>query len=175
VIYSASHILLLHPSTLHLPKKYYNDKKQNRAERFAEERLLKGIFKSNLSLDNLPPSIDSLVRPPELQRQQQGDADNKPVRNHTRHDTGSVLWLVHLPEHRGSDNTSNTTESNKRGRAKRALPLPTDVVGLIRHDSGDVGIGTDSGKEDAEVARAVVGAEPKDREADEAEAGVDDD
>ena len=139
------------------------------------KRLLKGIFKSNLSLDNLPAGINALVRPVELERQQQGDDDDESIGDHACHDPRSVLWLIDLPEHGGADDTSNTTESNEGSRAQSALPLPADVVGLVGHDSGDIGICADSRKEDAKVAGAVVGAEAEDGEAGEAQAGVDDD
>lgn len=138
-------------------------------------RLLKGIFESDLPLDDLPSSIDALVCPVELERQQQGDEDDESVRNHAGHDTRSVLWLIDLPEHRGTNDTSDTAESNKRSRAQRTLPLPTDVVGLVSHDSGDVGVRAYSREEDTKVSRAVVGAEAEDGKANEAEAGVDDD
>lgn len=64
--------------------------------------------------------------------------------------------LVLLSEHRTTNDTTDTAEADKGGRAECSLPLASDVVGLPCQDAWNVSIaGCDSDK-DAEVADANV-------------------
>jgi hypothetical protein len=53
---------------------------------------------------------------------------------------------VPVPEDQSSSNTSYTTHTDESCRAECTFPLTTDVVGLVRHDSGHVAVGSSSGQ-----------------------------
>lgn len=55
-----------------------------------------------------------------------------------------------------TDDTANASKADKGGRAQRTLPLPTDVVGLPRENTGNVGIARRGGEEDTEVTNTDV-------------------
>lgn len=75
----------------------------------------------------------------------------------------------------GSDDTTDSTETDESGRAESALPLSTDVVGLVSENGWDVGVGTDGGEENTEVTGTLVLSETQDWETDKAEKCVNDD
>lgn len=57
-----------------------------------------------------------------------------------------------IPKNQTPRNTADAAKSDKRGTAEGPLPLSSYVVGLISHESRDVGISPRGGKEHAEVA-----------------------
>lgn len=75
----------------------------------------------------------------------------------------------------GSNDTTDSTETDESGRAESTLPLSTDVVGLVSENGWDVGVGTDSGEENSEVTGTLVLSKAQDWETDKAEKRVNDD
>ena len=67
-----------------------------------------------------------------------------------------VDWGVLRTEHCATNDTANTTETNKGGRAEGTLPLPSDVVRLPSENARNVGVGGSGGEEDSKVASTDV-------------------
>ena len=110
-----------------------------------------------------------------LERHYAGNQHNQPTGNHDRVDSRSVLGAVLLAEDCGPDNATDATHADQRRGAEGALPLAPDVVCLIGKDAGHVGVAGDGREEDAKVAHAVVFCESQEREADDAQEGVEED
>jgi len=72
--------------------------------------------------------------------------------NHASHDSKRVLWFVLLSKDQTPSNASNASKPNQCGTAKRSLPLPSDVVRLIGHDGGYVGINARSNEKQGKVS-----------------------
>ena len=72
-------------------------------------------------------------------------------------------WL-RLGELTGSDDTTDSTETDESGRAESTLPLSTDVVGLVSENGWDIGVGTDGGEENTEVTGTLVLSKTQDWE-----------
>jgi hypothetical protein len=90
-----------------------------------------------------------------LERHGKRDDDDKPTCNHRGVDAWMVRRLILVPEHRTTNNTTNTTSTDQSSGAKSSLPLATDVVCLVREYTGNIGVASDGGEEDAEIANAV--------------------
>lgn len=60
----------------------------------------------------------------------------------------------HLPEYQASSNAADATKSNKSRTAERTLPLASDVVALVRHALGNVGVCACASEEDTKVSNA---------------------
>lgn len=101
-------------------------------------------------------------------RKKRNVRDSRP---HARPISQHILGL----ERQTADDAANATESYERRARERLGPLAADIVGLVRHDGGDVGVGAGRGEEDAKVADGAVGMEAQDREANQTQNGVDDD
>ena len=61
-----------------------------------------------------------------------------------------------VSEHSAANNAADAASADQSGGAESALPLTTDVVCLVGEYAGDVGIASDSGDKDAEIADAIV-------------------
>jgi hypothetical protein len=61
-----------------------------------------------------------------------------------------------VSEHSAANNAADAPSADQSGGAESALPLTTDVVCLVGEHAGDVGIASDSGDKDAEIADAIV-------------------
>lgn len=72
-----------------------------------------------------------------------------------------ISRFVLFSEHSAADNTADAASADQSSGAERTLPLATDVVCLVRENAGDIGIASDSGEKDAEIADAVVLRETK--------------
>ena len=83
-----------------------------------------------------------------------------------------VLGLVLIAEDSTTNNATDSTRTDQRGRAQRAFPLAADVVSLVGEHAGHVGIARDDGEEDAEVADRVIGGVAKKGKADDAQHSV---
>lgn len=68
-------------------------------------------------------------------------------RNDGRVDTWSVAWLILGAEDGGSNDTTDTSCTDQRGGGEGALPLATQIVGLVGEDGGDVGVAGGGGEE----------------------------
>jgi len=89
-----------------------------------------------------------------------------------------VLWDTKrqiLPENQAPCNTTHAAEADEGSAREGTLPLAADVIGLVRHDSGDVGVGAGRDEEDAKVADGRVLVPADDGQADEAKEVVEDD
>jgi hypothetical protein len=126
-----------------------------------------------MSLQNLLASVCLGVVPLEVQIA----ADDKNDSDKTACNTGPHAGLVSrqlvlLTEHQAASDTSKTTEAHKSGAAESSLPLTTDVVGLERHGSGDVAVGTGSDEENTEVSDVGALSPAHDGKSDEAKQHV---
>lgn len=135
----------------------------------------KRISEALLSFNDLSTILSASVRPPELQRQKSNNNDDQRIGNHAGLNSRVVSWLILGPEYRASNNTTNTTEAYESCRAKRPLPLPSDIVGLVCQHGGHVRVGADCGEEDSEITDAVVVCEAKEWKTDQSYDGVKDD
>ena len=86
----------------------------------------------------------------------------------------SWITTLTIPEDKRPSDTSDPAKSHKRCAAESPLPLTTDVVTLIAHGLWDVGIGTSTGQEHAEVAHAEGVYPAHECKTDDAEGGVND-
>ena len=93
------------------------------------------------------------------------DEDDKCTGNHRSIDTGMVCRLVLVSENRAANNATNATSTDQSSGAEGTLPLATDVVCLVRENTGDIGVASDGGDEDAEIADAVTLREAKEGKA----------
>jgi hypothetical protein len=112
---------------------------------------LKRIPEPWKTLNDLPTSISALVRPVQLQRHQRGDHKNHATGNDTTDYSRTIIGFILRPEDRGPDNPTDSTGAHQRRRAEGALPLPSDVIGLVGQHAGDVSIVGHGRQEDAEV------------------------
>ena len=86
-----------------------------------------------------------------------------------------ITRRILAPKNQTPRNAANATKPHQTRRAKRPLPLAPDIVGLVRHGGGNVGIRARGDEEDAEIAGAGVGGEAHDGQADEGDEGVEHD
>jgi hypothetical protein len=101
----------------------------------------------------------------ELERHGQGDNDNESTGSRRSVDTWMVTRFILLSEYSAANDSADATGTDKSRGAESTLPLTTDVVRLVRENAGDVGIRSNRGEEDAEIADAVVLCEAKEWEA----------
>jgi hypothetical protein len=87
----------------------------------------------------------------------------------------SIARGILLSEHQGPDNATHASETDERRTAECTFPVSSNVVSLIGHARGDVGVGSGADEEDAEVADADVVGPADERETGDCDDGVDDD
>jgi hypothetical protein len=75
-----------------------------------------------------------------------------------------VGWLVLVSEDSAANDSTDATGADERSGAESTLPLTADVVRLVRENAGNIGVTSDCGKEDAEIADAVILCEAKEWE-----------
>lgn len=119
-------------------------------------RLLQGIFESRKAFNRLASSRSPLIRTVELERHGQGDNDDESTSNHRGVDTRMVGWLVLVSEDSAANDSTDAASADKRSGAEGTLPLTTDVVRLVCENAGNIGVTSDCGQEDAEIADAVI-------------------
>lgn len=83
-------------------------------------------------LQNLLPLIRLLIIRHERRRQRTHKNQNHNLRPHGHAQTGNILRRILAPENRTPYNASQSTSTNEGSATKRPLPLPTDIVCLIR-------------------------------------------
>jgi hypothetical protein len=127
-------------------------------------RLLQGIFESRKAFNRLASSRNPLIRTVELERHGQCENDDKSTSNHRSVDTRMVGWLVLVSEDSAANDSTDATGADERSGAESTLPLTADVVRLVRENAGNIGVTSDCGKEDAEIADAVILCEAKEWE-----------
>jgi hypothetical protein len=110
-----------------------------------------GIPEPNQALNWLSTCFSALIRADELELQSQCNDNDERTRNHASPDTGLVVRLVLGAEDSATDDAANAAKANKCRRAEGAFPLPADVVGLPREDTGDVGVAGGGGEEDTKL------------------------
>lgn len=119
--------------------------------------------------DNQNQNIASTQVSIALTQKEKGDArDGRP---HARPISRRILG----PERQTADDAADATESHERRTGERSGPLAADIVGLVGHDGGDVGVGACRGEEDAKVADGVARGEAQEGQADQTQNGVDND
>lgn len=92
-------------------------------------------------------TIRLLVQSPGRERDQSHNDQSKDAACDAGVETGPVRRGVLESEDQTSGNTAHTTHTDQCGRAESTLPLTTDVVSLVRHDSWNVAVGSGSGQE----------------------------
>lgn len=80
--------------------------------------------------------------------------DDEQIAGNARPDTRSVAWGVLVAEDGAAGNTTNATEPDQGGRGKCSLPLTSDVVSLISHNSRHATVTSRADEESAKVANA---------------------
>lgn len=78
-------------------------------------------------------------------------------------------------KHHGAQNTANTTCSHHCRRGEGALPLASDVIGLVRHRGANIGVASGSDEEGAEIPDIGLCRVTEDSDADDFEDRVDED
>lgn len=121
----------------------------------------------------LTPSL-LLVVGDELDAEQTNNDDAKACTGNAGVDTWVVVRRVLAPEHQTTRNTTDTAKADQSRTAEGTLPLPSDVVGLVRHGGRHVRVRSGAGKEDTKVSDANILVEPHQRETDEDENHVED-
>lgn len=84
------------------------------------------------------------------------------------------VWL-YSPEDKGPGNPAKPADPNHKGTAEGALPLPADVVGLVRHGRRRGADRARGDQEHAEVAHGDVAVEAHEARADDGQEHVPDD
>jgi hypothetical protein len=102
-------------------------------------------------------------------RDTEGLGNLRNASSHAGHIVGGILG----PEDETASDTTDTAEASQGRGAESTLPLAADVVGLVCHEGGDVGVGTSNAEEHAEVSNRRVGVEAHNGEADHANKAVD--
>ncbi len=82
---------------------------------------------------------------------------------------------IKLPKDETSSDAADSAETDHGGAAESALPLAADVVGLVGHHGGHIGIGSCGHEEHTEVPHGRGGVPAHDGQADDAEQGVEGD
>lgn len=119
-------------------------------------RCLVGVFEPPQTLNGLSTRINALVCAVELEVQGQSDDDDQGTREHTSQNTRVVCGFVLFTEHRGADDSANTSSTHKSRRAQSTLPLASNVVGLPGEYTRDIRIAGRGGEEDTEVANTDI-------------------
>lgn len=136
---------------------------------------LQSIPKALLSLNSLATPIDPLIRQMEFHRHQTRNDNHQATADHSRHYSWVIFRRVLVPEYRTPYNPTDATEAHKRSRAEGSLPLPADVIRLIRQHGGDISITRDRSEEDPEIPDSVVRSVSEEWKADESQHSVADD
>lgn len=92
--------------------------------------MLNRVPKARVVLQNLLPTISFRVLAAEMPSVEADDAQHHHGKPNRDVDSGTVMGRVLGAEDQGSRDTADTTQSDKVCRAERALPLPSDIVGL---------------------------------------------
>lgn len=127
------------------------------------------VLKLNLA------AVSPLVLPVGVQGQQSNENDGQETAGNAGVDTGAVVRSVLESENQAACDTTDTTETDQGRTAEGALPLATDVVGLVGHGGRDVRVGTSGDQEDGEVADARRTGEAHDGKTDQTQNHVEDD
>ena len=126
---------------------------------------LQGIFEARKTFNRLASSRNPLVGTVELERHDQRDNDHESTGNHGGVDAWVVGWLVLVSKDGAANDSTDATSADKSSGAESTLPLSTDVIRLVCENAGDIGVAGNHGKEDAEIADAVILGEAEEREA----------
>lgn len=138
-------------------------------------RILVSISKLLVArLEHLLPSIRLRILSPELHRQKRHTTHNHNLASNSHTDSWSIPRAILGSEHSASNNSSKTSKAYKCGGAESALPLTADVVSLVGHADGDIGIRSCRGEEDTEIADLGGMVEADEGEADDGEHSVED-
>jgi hypothetical protein len=113
---------------------------------------LQGISESLKTLNDLASSVRALVRPPELEVHEQCNNHDQSSSDHARSDTRHIVRSILSAEDGASNDTTDTSCTDKGSGAESALPLATDVVRLPGKNAWNVGISSRSSEEHAEVS-----------------------
>lgn len=134
------------------------------------------IPKRGKILQDLLPPIRLLVVGPESHRQHPNGQEDHNLRPHRHREARDIGWGILTAENSTAHDPAKRAPTHERRAAKRPLPLPADVVGLVRQHAGDIGVSARGGEEGAEVPGARVAVGPAhDGETDDAEDGVEGD
>ena len=115
------------------------------------------VLKARQTLDEHLALPRLLIADPEVYARDHNNDDDDAVADHAGPQTRPIERSVLAAEDKTSSDTTDASEADKCGGAEGALPLSADVVGLVRHGGGDVGVCSGGGEEDTEVPDAVVG------------------
>jgi hypothetical protein len=126
---------------------------------------LQGILESRKAFNRLASSRSPLIGAVELERHGQRDNDHESTSNHRGVDTWVVGGLVLVSKDGAANDATDATSADKSSGAESTLPLSTDVIRLVCENAGDIGVASDHGQEDAEIADPVTLCEAKEREA----------
>ncbi|KAB8343155.1 hypothetical protein FH972_022745 [Carpinus fangiana] len=85
-------------------------------------------------------------------REEANNEDNQHVGADRHAQTGHISGTILLAEHGATDYAADAAEADHSGAAEGALPVAADVVGLVSHNDGDVGVAAGSREKDAKVA-----------------------
>jgi hypothetical protein len=117
---------------------------------------LKGILESGVMLDWLATSLDSLVRTVELEAEYRHDDNDESLGQEAGQDSWTIIGRVLGAEDTGANDTSDCTTTNEGSGCECSFPLTTNIVGLVSKEGRAVGIRSNGGQENAEVANSVI-------------------
>lgn len=138
----AGHVNYRSSTTLSCPTSSYSNPSSN------------GIPKTRLPLQHLLPPIRPRILPPKVPRIDTNQHRNQPITSHARPNTRLIIRLILGTENQTPSNPTQSSKPNQRRARESTLPLPTDIIRLIRHASRDRTTGSTADKECAEESRA---------------------
>lgn len=135
----------------------------------------KSIPESFQTLNHFSTPRSTLVREPELHVEQTHDHNDQSARGHGGIDAWTIVRRIDFAEDERTDDATDTARADEGRGDQSAFPLASDIVRLVGHDAGDVGVAGGGGEKDAKVSDGVTLGESEERKTDEAEDGVEDD
>lgn len=151
-----------------------------------------GIPELSIAFDFPLSPVRLLITPfePQTQRNDQNDDKNvtpaettsvssrrregkRDIRDSGIH-SGPIAGRVLFTENQTTHDTPETTKSNKGSTGESTSPLSTHIVRLVRHTSGNIGIGTGDSKENTRIPRGITAGESHHRQSNNGEQSVED-
>ena len=114
--------------------------------------LSNSVSKPRILLENHLALVRLLVADLKVKSISHADTDDQQLHRDGSVHAGPVVGGVLRPEHQRAGDAADAAEADEGGGAEGAFPLAADVVGLVGHGGGDLGVDGAGEEEDAEVA-----------------------
>lgn len=101
------------------------------------------------------PLIRLLITPSKIPTINPTDHNYQQLNRSSRVHPRSIIRRILRPEYKRARDATDAPKAHQRSGAESTFPLAPDVVGLVGHCGGDLGVGCAGDEEDAEVAHAV--------------------